>query len=163
MIPDTRQAEEALRLATIIEMADGRRRIGQNLGFSLINYGRLFVRDYWTLFAIAREIDCEMSDLLPRDDEKRQKRLKWSELTRASEIILAKVRTLPAPLRSVAEARAKGEGWRKIARRWPDRVLWSMQEDFARVLEILLKESADSISFLTSNENIFVVKPLERA
>ena len=163
MIPDTRQAEEALRLATIIEMADGRRRIGQNLGFALINYGRLYIRDKWTLFAIARELDCEVGDLLPRDDEKREKRLKWSELTRASEIILAKVRTLPAPLRSVAEARAKGEGWRKIARRWPDRVLWSMQEDFARVLEILLKESADSISFLTSDENIIVVKPLERA
>ena len=163
MIPDTRQAEEALRLATIIEMADGRRRIGQNLGFSLINYGRLFVRDYWTLFAIARELDCEVGDLLPRDEEKREKRLKWSELTRASEIILAKVRTLPAPLRSVAEARAKGEGWRKIARRWPNRVLWSMQEDFAAALEILLRSSSDSISFLTSNENIIVVKPLERA
>jgi len=157
------QAEEALRLATIIEMADGRRRIGMNLGFSLINYGRLFVRDYWTLFAIAREVDCDVSDLLPRDDEKRQKRQKWSELTQASEEILAKVRTLPAPLRSVAEARAKGEGWRKIARRWPDRVLWSMQEDFARSLESLLRDCGDSISFLTSNENIFVVKPLERA
>jgi len=161
--PDLNQAEEALRLATIIEMADGRRRIGMNLGFSLINYGRLFVRDYWTLFAIAREVDCDVSDLLPRDDEKRQKRQKWSELTQASEEILAKVRTLPAPLRSVAEARAKGEGWRKIARRWPNRVLWSMQEDFAAALEILLRSSSDSISFLTSNENIFVVKPMERA
>ena len=157
------QAEEALRLATIIEMADGRRRIGMNLGFSLINYGRLFVRDYWTLFAIAREVDCDVSDLLPRDDEKRQKRQKWSELTQASEDILAKVRTLPAPLRSVAEARAKGEGWRKIARRWPDRVLWSMQEDFAQALQIVLTSCGDSISFLTSNENIIVVKPLERA
>ena len=163
MKPDLNQAEEALRLATIIEMADGRRRIGMNLGFSLINYGRLFVRDYWTLFAIAREVDCDVSDLLPRDDEKRQKRQKWSELTQASEEILAKVRTLPAPLRSVAEARAKGEGWRKIARRWPNRVLWSMQEDFAAALEILLRSSSDSISFLTSNENIFVVKPMERA
>jgi hypothetical protein len=157
------QAEEALRLATIIELADGRKRIGQNLGFSLINYGRLFVRDYWTLFAIAREIDCEMSDLLPRDDEKRQKRLKWSELTRASENILAKVRALPAPLRSVAEARGKGDSWRKICSRWPDRVPFSMKEDFGKVLEIVLREESDSVQFLTSNENIIVVKPLERA
>jgi hypothetical protein len=157
------QAEEALRLATIIEMADGRRRIGQNLGFALINYGRLFVRDYWTLFAIAREVDCDVSDLLPREDEKRVKRLKWSELTQVSEIILAKVRTLPAPLRSVAEARGKGDSWRKLCRRWPDRVPFSMKEDFGKVLEILLRDASDSISFLTSNENIFVVKPLERA
>ena len=162
MRPTHDQAEEALRLATILELADGRRKIGQNLGFALINYGRLFLRDKWTLFAIARELDCEVGDLLPRVDQA-EKRLKWNELTRASEAILLVVRALPAPLRSVAEARARGDSWRKIKKSRPDRLLFSMQEDFGKVLEIVLAEAKDSVEFLTANENIFVVKTVERA
>lgn len=152
-----RDAEEALKLAVVVEKADGARRTGQSLGFALINYGRLFVRDYWTLFAIARELDCEIGEIAPRTDHA-EKRQKWNELVRNSEVILVDVRALPLPLRSVAEARASGESWKKIAARYPGRLSWSMREDYELVLALLLRESHDAISFLASAENIFVVR-----
>jgi hypothetical protein len=157
-----READEALRLATIVELADGRRRIGHNLGFALINYGRLFVRDYWTLFAIARELDCGVGDLVSPPD-RAEKRSKWDELTRASEAVLAVVRTLPDPLRWICERRASGQSWRKIARSRPDRLLFSMQDDYEESLGILLIRAGEPLSFLCSAENFIVVKRRARA
>lgn len=159
---DLKSADEALKLATIVEKADGARRTGQSLGFALINYGRLFVRDYWTLFAIARELDCAIGDIAPRTDlaEKRQK---WDEMVRNSEAILTIVRALPGPMRAVAEARASGESWKKIGERSPGRLLWSIRDDYQFILGTIAHLAPDAVSFLASAENFIVVKRLERA
>lgn len=159
---DYKSAEDALKLAVIIEKADGARRTGQSLGFALINYGRLFVRDYWTLFAIARELDCEIAEIAPRTDLA-EKRAKWDQMVRNSEVLLAWVRSLPTPLRSVTEARGAGESWRKIHRRWSGRLLWSMQDDYRFALGVLIMNVPDSVSFLASADNFTIVKSRERA
>lgn len=162
IMTDLRSAEEALKLAILVEQADGARKTGQSLGFALINYGRLFVRDYWTLFSIAREMDCEIGELVPKNDHA-DKRAKWDELVRHSEIVLTWVRSLPGPMRSVAEARGKGESWRKVQSRSPGRLSWSIKDDYRFALEMIVRNAPDSVSFLASAENFIVVKRRERA
>ena len=158
---DLRGAEEALKLAFLIEEADGARKTGHSLGFALINYGRLFVRDYWTLFAIARELDCEIGDLTPKNDHA-EKRAKWDELVRHSEIVLSRVRSLPISVRSVVEARGKGASWRKVQGRCPGRLSWSIKDDYRAALGLIVSEAPDSVIFLASTENFFIVKRPER-
>lgn len=156
------ETEECVRLAVMIERADGARKIGQNLGFAQINYGRLFVRDYWTLFALAREMDCQIGDLAPKDD-KAERRQKWDALSRAAEEILQTVRSLPAPLRSVAEARGRGDSWRKIQRANPERLLFSLKDDHAQAMMVVKARSCESLKFVASAENFFVVSAPQRA
>ena len=153
------KTDDAVRLAYVIEKADSRRRIGHSLGFALINYGRLFVRDYWTLFSIARELDCGVSDLVGKEE----RRTKWDVLVRAAEEILAAVQALPAPLRMIVEERGSGHSWRRILRRHPDRLIFSMREDYDRALRVIQGRASVAVLTLLTEENISVVSTGERA
>lgn len=158
---DSATTELAVRRSFLLEKKESRRKTPPGLGFSQVNYGNLFVRDPWTLFAIARELDCKIEDILSPDDGKRIGP-KWSELIQASEDILENVRTLPLPLRHLVVLRGQGKTWRKIQRDHPGRIMFSMREDFARGMEIVLRKTPDQVIFLASFDNFFVVRPLER-
>lgn len=156
------EAEEGLRLAVLVEVADGKRSCRANLGYAQLNYGRLFIRDFWTLFALAREMECEIGDFLPKEDRS-QRRAQWDQLIRASEEVLAVVRSLPAPMKQVTEARSEGLSWRKIRRLFPDRMLFSMQDDFFQSLQIIQARAKESLHYLSTSENFIVVSDLKRA
>lgn len=158
---DVKTAEIGVRRAVIIEKREGRRKIPAGLGFAQINYGRLFIRDYWTLFALARENDCKIEDFLPKDSAHSGPR--WSELITASETILEVVRALPDSRRILLLQRGSGLSWRKIQQRHPERVMFSMKEDYREGLLLVAKTSADSLNFLASFDNFFVVKKVEAA
>jgi len=155
---DSATTELAVRRSFLLEKKDSRRKTPPGIGFSQVNYGNLFVRDYWTLFAIARELECSVEDLLSKDEGKTSGP-RWSELIQASEDILEIVRALPFPLRYLVLLRAEGKTWRKIQRDNPGRLMFSMKEDFVRGMDIVLRKAPDQVIFLASTENFFVVRP----
>lgn len=158
---DSATTELAVRRSFLLERKESRRKTPPGLGFSQVNYGNLFRRDKWTLFAIARELDCTIEELICPDDGKTSGP-KWSELIQASEDILEIVRALPFSLRHLVLLRAEGKTWRKIQRDNPGRLMFSMREDFDRGMDIVLRRAPDQVIFLASAENFFVVRPVER-
>lgn len=159
---DHATAEVGVRRAFLIEGRESRVKAPRSLGFAQINYGRLFVRDYWTLFAIARELDCSVTDLVEQDDHCRSGP-RWSEMIQSAEEILDCVRTLPDPPRSLVVMRGRGISWRKIQSLHPDRVTHSMKDDHRRGTDTLLRLVHDHLNFLASAENFFVVRRAEAA
>lgn len=159
---DHATAEVGVRRAFIIEGRESKKKAPPNLGFAQINYGRLFVRDYWTLFAIARELECSVSDLVSGTNEQRSGP-RWSELIQSSEEILETVRTLPHPSRQVVILRGSGLSWRKISAAHPDRDVRSMKDDHRDGIGTLLRFVHDHLNFLASAEKFFVVKSAEAA
>jgi hypothetical protein len=159
---DDATTEIGIRHALLIERAEGRKKTPAGLGFAQINYGRLFVRDYWTLFAIARELDCSIDDLTETKESPRTGP-RWSELISASEEILETVRTLPVIVRDVVTMRCAGFSWRRIQQRFPHRVSFSLRDDHTDGLCRVRRSSHESLLFLATTENIFVVKDVRAA
>ena len=155
-------ADVALRRAYLVEVRESRKKGDPRLGYSQINYGRLFVRDYWTLFAIARELDCKIEDLVA-EPERPRSGPRYSEIIQASEEILETVRTLPAIFRSVVECRGRGLSWRKIQLKCDGRIQSSLRDDYDRGMKLVGRASAGSLSFLASLDNFFVVSPVPAA
>jgi len=158
---DSSTTELAVRRSFLLEKKESRKKTPPGLGFAQINYGNLFVRDPWTLFAIARELDCKIEDILSPDDGKRVGP-RWSELIQASEVVLDTVRSLPHHLRHLVVLRGQGKSWRKIHRENPGRLMFSMREDYDRGIQFVLRRAPDQVIFLASFDNYFVVRPGER-
>lgn len=154
-------AEIGVRHAFIIERRAGQRKSPAGLGFSQINYGNLFVRDKWTLFAIARELDCTIEDILSPPETRHLP--KWSELISASESILDQVRALPAHLKTLVSRRGDGISWRTIQQEFPGRTTFSMKDDHASGLAQVLRHSFDHLNFLASFDKNIVVRGREAA
>ena len=158
---DTRTAEVGIRHAVIIERREGRKKSPTGLGYAQINYGRLFVRDKWTLFSIARELDCSVEDILSPPETRDRPR--WSELIQASEDILGEDRTLPGPTMTLVLRRGEGVSWRKIQQEFSGRTTFSMKDDYERGLQQIKRVVRDSLNFLASFDNFFVVRGREAA
>jgi len=158
---DVRTAEVGVRHAFLLERREGKRKIPPGLGFAQINYGRLFVRDKWTLFAIARELDCTIEDIL--DTPETRTGPKWSELITASEHIMETVRALPGPLKTFVMMRAEGISWRRIQQDFRGRTTFSMKDDHALGLTHVMRRSYDHLNFLASFDKNFVVRGREAA
>lgn len=158
---DLRTAEVGIRHALIIEGKESRRKSPRGLGFASVNYGNLFVRDKWTLFAIARELDCSVEDILSPPEKREGPR--WSELIQASEDILGEVRTLPGPTKTLVLKRGEGLSWRKIQQEFPGRMMFSLREDHERGIQLVIRRARDHLNFLASFDNFFVVRGREAA
>lgn len=149
-----RAASVALRLAVRVEQIERRRTDSRRLGFSQVEYGRLFVRDEWTLFSIARELGCAIADLLPpRDSDRGESRATWSSLVEASERVLAFARSLPEPIRSIVLLSAVGLGVRTISARLPGRAHFSVIEDLARGSALVARRCERDVRTLASSEH----------
>lgn len=155
-------AECGVRRAFLVEQKEGRNKIPPGLGFTQINYGRLFIRDRWVLFAIARELDCTIEEILESTDTKREGP-RWSEIVQASEEILEEVRTLPGPLRDLITLRGSGVSWKRVKAQFPGRLSFSLRDDHSAGMDTLLRRCFDHLNFLASYENFFVVKAREAA
>jgi hypothetical protein len=154
-------AEVGVRHAFILEKREGRRKTPAGLGFAAVNYGNLFVRDRWTLFAIARELDCKIEDILSPPETRNGPR--WSELITASEAILETVRSLPAHLKTLVVMRGEGVSWRKIQQEFPGRTTFSMREDHATGLRRVARDTYEHLNFLASFDKFIVVRSREAA
>jgi hypothetical protein len=143
--------QRALELAVIIMEAERRRRPSAALGFAQINYGRLFIRDYWTLFAIALELECTVADLLPSPEPAEQRSLR-ADMTESAESILVEIRRLPSPLSAVVLLRAARVSWRKIYGKMQGRAQFSIRDDWAIGLKIISERCASECRFLCDND-----------
>ena len=149
-------AEIAVKRSFQLEKKESRRKTPAGLGFAQVNYGNLFVRDKWTLFAIARELDCTIEDILePKDSARVGPR--WNELISASERILDTVRSLPAHARHLVMARGIGHSWRRIQRDNPGRIFFSLRDDYQQGIEGIIHSVPEAIVYLASFDNFTIV------
>lgn len=151
----TTPTEIAIRRSFLIcrresRIPDPRLRLAQ------LNYARLFVRDYWTMFSIARELNCSVSDL--KQDERDDGSRKWPLIIQSADEILESIRTLPVILRSLVEARGRGDSWQKIQRLNKDRIAFSLRDDYRRALALVERGATDAVRFLSQDENFFVAR-----
>ncbi len=159
---ELRLAEVGVRHALLVEQRESRNRVPPQMGFAQVNYGNLFVRDRWTLFAIARELGCSVDEILEPDPEKKSGP-RWSEIAQASESVLEDVRALPAQIRDLVILRGSGISWRRIQHRYEGRLSFSLREDHSRGMSSLLRTCYDHLNFLASFDNYFVVKTFRAA
>ena len=157
---DLNRTSIAIRRSFIVEKIERSRRSSKRLGFAHVDYGRLFIRDRNTLFAIARELNCTIEELLSPVEPTRESRIVWSDIVGASESILASVRALLEPIRSIVVDHGLGLNWRTIRRKYPDRMAWSLHDDHeAGMVQILQNRSSEVHLIATSDhQKFFVVK-----
>jgi len=151
---------KALLRAFIVEQIERRRRPSGKLGFAQLDYGRLFVRDRWTLFAIARELGCTIEELIEPPVPASESRVVWGDLVEASDVVMGAARSLREPIRQVTLLRAAGLGWRKIQRALPGRASFSLAEDYVLGIErvaILAGRECRLLAF-SEHPKFFVVK-----
>lgn len=143
-----RSCDAALRLAVAVIQIEQARRPSARLGYTQINYGRLFIRDRWTLFSIARELGCTVADIVaPPDEQSRTSDApRWNELVDAAESILAIVNARPAHVRQILVYRAGGLRWRQIEALLPGRVMFSIQEDYEAATLLFAREDVDTLT-----------------
>jgi hypothetical protein len=143
-----RTCDAALRLAVAVIQIEQARRPSARLGYTQINYGRLFIRDRWTLFSIARELGCQVSEILSAPDDKRSSgdAPRWSELVSAAESILSVVNARPAHVRMILVHRAGGKSWRQIEALLPGRVMFSIQEDYEAATLLFAREDVETLT-----------------
>lgn len=149
---------EAIRRAIMVETVERRKSGAAKLGFSAVNYGNLFIRDYWTLFAIARELECSISDLTPPVERRSSTGLRWADLVDASEKVMHEVRLLPVQTKDLLVWRAGGHAWAIIQKRLPGRVGFSLREDYASGVAHIGKRCAEQVRLFSNAENFFVAK-----
>jgi hypothetical protein len=149
-----RVVELALRTAVLVINTESLRSPAGDaqLGFSAVNYGNLFIRDRWTLFAIARELNCSVDELIS-PPEVRRSGPRWSELTRASEELLAEVQKLPQDMRLVLILRACGARWKQITAKLPGRVFFSIVDDADHGLAQLVLTCPSQVAMLASYDD----------
>lgn len=151
---------QALLRAFIVETMERKRRVSSKLGFAQLDYGRLFIRDQWTLFAIARELGCTVEDLLEPPQPVSESRVVWSEIVTASESLMSAARSLRDPIKQVVLLHASGMSMRKIGRALPGRAPFSIAEDLAegvRKIWILASHECRYIAF-ADHPKFIVVK-----
>ncbi len=153
-------ASVALRRAHRVVQTERRRGSSGRLGFSQIDYGRLFHRDQWTMFAIARELGCSVDDLLPPTEPTGESRVAWSDLVAASEAIFAVVQTMPDQRRSAIVLYSAGLGPRQILKRLPGRLAFSVAEDVAEGIGQIASRAESHVWTLarSDHKNFIVVK-----
>ena len=144
---------EAIRRSLILEQIERTRRSSAALGFAQINYGRLFIRDRWTLFVIARELNCPIEEILSAPDARPSTSTRWADVVDATEVILSSVRELIYSVRVVVVYRSEGRSWRAIVRALPDRALFSMTEDFACGCELVWRRAAPEVRLVASYDH----------
>lgn len=147
--PQTDPVIRSLQLAILIVSAQQRRSPDSRLGFTQINYGRLFVRDPWTLFSIARELNCSVSELVSPPEQANGTR--WPALVDAAETLLSAVQAQPPHLRAPLLLRCATIPWTRVAALLPGRVKFSLQEDVATACAAILRTCGDEVDLLTSS------------
>lgn len=151
----------ALLRAFVVETIERKRRHTAKLGFAQLDYGRLFIRDKWTLFAIAREIGCSVEDLLEPPRPANDSQVTWTQIVDASESLMSAARSLREPIKRVVLLRACGMGWRNIGKALPGRTLFSLADDYEegiRKIWILASHECRLIAF-ADHPKFIVVKP----
>lgn len=143
----------ALRRAHLVEQIERGRRASGKLGFAHVDYGRLFQRDHWTMFAIARELGCSVEDLLPPPEPTRESRVAWSDLVVASELVLGEVRTANPSVRDVLALAARGMGMRQMLRLLPGRLSFSIAQDLAEGLAAIVARQSQSVLLLARSDH----------
>jgi hypothetical protein len=146
-------AAQALLRAFVVEQIEKTRTYTRKLGFAHLDYGRLFIRDKWTLFAIARELGCTVEDLLEPPQPAPESRVAWSEIAEASESLMAIARGLPPMMREVTLLRATGLGWRKIGKALPGRASFSLAQDYADGIALVWRRGERECRLLALNDH----------
>lgn len=140
--------ERAIQIAALVIARESARRPSAKLGFAHVNYGRLFIRDRWTLFAIARELNCDVADLLSPPSPAADSGTRWSTISEAAERLFERVQALSSPVRAAMRLRAGGIAWSAVARATPGRVMFSLMEDTDQGYLILARECEDEVDLL---------------
>lgn len=135
------RAERALRVvygSVLPRMARGAEAIPGVLGYSRPSMARLCVRNHEFYAAMARQLDVRVELLLDELEStavsESWRRVERGHLEDAAVELLGVVRGFPRPVRDVVELRAAGVSWRDVTRALPDRVYWSMTDDWAWAL-----------------------------
>jgi hypothetical protein len=157
------QSLSSFTRAYMIEELERRRGSNAPLGFSQVNYGRLFIRDFWTLFAIAVELECSIADLLPETERQSEGDVRYADLVCASEDVMRAIRLLPTHITTVVIARLRGDSWRAINLILPGRASFSLRDDLATglrktsdVCESQLRMLGEADAFFIAKKNFIV-------
>ena len=151
-----KEVESALQLAyRVLDAEKSGTRLAREVrvGLKQTSVFRQFRRDYWTLFAIARELGCQMWEL--EGAEEVSSRLPYEDILGASEHVRRVVVGFPPHIKDVVEMRARRVHWRKIMAALPGRVYVSVVDDYLRVLGRLaeLREITLLTSYVVKNDS----------
>lgn len=101
----------------------------------------------WEFYAdIAKELDSSLADILAAravDDPGRRIIREYQE--EAAGDLVTLVRRMPGSVRTVVEARALGISWREIARGLPDRVYFSIMDDWKSAVATVWQRAEDAV------------------
>lgn len=155
---------DALVRALLIEQNESRRTASARLGFTQLNYGRLFIRDYWTLFAIAVELGCTIEELAspPERQITNGSSVRFADLESAATRILDEVRQLPAPQREVLLLRASGLSLRQITTSLKGRSYHGIAEDLADGVVTIFRRCESEVKILAGAEQTLLLRNAQK-
>jgi hypothetical protein len=139
-----------LRAAIVAVTADGASL--PNLDFARFDWARHFQRDYWTMFGIARELDCSIDDLL-RDEGRgfgQIERLERDMEIDAAHTIMERLRDLLPPVRAILLERARRRTWRQILKTRPERPPWSVMDDYRHGMRHLWHHAGPEMNLMVT-------------
>lgn len=136
----------ALRAAWVLIATDPEPR--PRLGFAQPKmFSSYQVHDYWTLFALAREMGVTVSEV---KDELSSgfsscDRLVLTMRREAAYRLVEVLSALPRPVVEVVQAKARGDGWRKINKLLPGRAFFSVMDDLKAGIKHLVKSCGPEV------------------
>lgn len=144
---DLARTEKALRLvygAVLPRMHSGRI-VGPFMARQ--SWQKAFVLNHAVFVQLAKELGESWMKLV-RDAEAAQddgRRVERRHMEDAAEEILAVVTAMPRPWQEVVVRRAAGMSWRQIGETLPDRVLFSMEDDYEAALRRVWEQAGDVV------------------
>ena len=144
--PDSDKAETVLRLVyrTILPRILASH-VGAEVGIKRPNYETGVSRSHQFMIQLSEELGAKWRELVEANEESSVS--DWRKIERrhmedAALEVVAIVRELPKPVREVVELRASGMGWKAICEELPDRVYFSIIDDWKRALTIFNERHA---------------------
>lgn len=144
----------------VVLPAESNRTLSPKLGFSAPSYNSMFVRDYWTLFALAVDGEFSLDELIMDQKSDMWARFDREQVVECALALARAVGELPAPVQDVVLLRASGLSWARMVRARPGRAYWSMVDDWKAAAATLSERCGDAIDVLQGAVN---ERPARRA
>jgi len=109
-------------------------------GYAEPSYNKKYIRDYWTLFAVSRELDVPIGELIAAQRTDVGRRIERGHMREAAGEIATRVKRFPVPVREVLMLRTAGMSWVRICTALPGRVEWSVRDDWRSACRELFRD-----------------------